>query len=136
MTLLAEIMLVVAAAVGVGICLALIPKASSLRRSRDRVPPPPRPAQLLAAERLVGTAGSMAIQVHAYVRPVLVEITSRRLADRGLALDRISGSVGQELLGDQLWEIVRPNRPFPEERHARGVSLQDLSAMVDVLERL
>jgi len=135
-TLLAEIALVAAAAVGVAVSLAQLPKASSARWSGATARHAPRPAQLLAAERLVGTAGALAIQVHAYVRPVLVEIASRRLAGRGLTLERMPESVGQELLGNQLWEIVRPNRPFPEDRYARGISLQDLSAMVDVLERL
>jgi hypothetical protein len=135
-TLLAEIALVAAAAVGVAAILARLPKASSGRRNGATVQPAPRPAQLLAAERLVGTAGAMAIQVHAYVRPVLVEIASRRLAGRGLTLERMPELVGQELLGNQLWEIVRSNRPFPEDRYARGVPLQDLSAMIDVLERL
>ncbi len=79
---------------------------------------------------------TIAIEVHAYMRPVLAEIASRRLAGRGLTLERMSESVGREPLGNQVWEIARPNRPFPEDRLARGVSQQDLSAMVDVLERL
>lgn len=35
-----------------------------------------------------------------------------------------------------VWEIVRPNRPFPEDRHGPGVSTGDLQEMVEVLERL
>jgi hypothetical protein len=136
MTLLGEIALVAAAALGVVIFARLIPESTPTRRRRPPAQQPARPDQLLASERVVNSARAMAIHVHASLRPALVEIASRRLAARGQALERMSDPVGQDLLGDQLWEIVRPNRPFPEDRHASGVTLQDLEAMLDVLERL
>ena len=68
-------------------------------------------------ERLVSMAGSSALQVHAYLRPLLAEIASRRLAARGQSLERMPEPPAGTLLGERLWEIVRPDRPFPEDRH-------------------
>jgi hypothetical protein len=76
------------------------------------------------------------VQVHAYLRPRLVEIASYRLAARGQALERMPDAVGRELLGDRLWEVVRPERPFPEDRQGPGVRPQELAEMLEVLERL
>jgi hypothetical protein len=42
----------------------------------------------------------------------------------------------RELLGDRLWEIVRPHRPFPEDRQGPGVPPSELRGMLGVLERL
>ena len=94
------------------------------------------PEQLVRLERLVRTAGLSRLHAHAYLRPVLAEIASRRLAARGLSIERMQAPVGERLLGEQLWEIVRPDRPFPEERDARGVSIHELSAMLRSLEEL
>ena len=74
--------------------------------------------------------------MHAYLRPVLVEIATHRLVANGQALDRMSDVTGRRILGDDLWEIVRPDRGFPEDRHGPGVNPQTLEAMLDVLERL
>jgi hypothetical protein len=134
--LLAEIALVSVAAVGLALCLALLPRARPTSWRRAAVRQASRPDQLVAIERLVSIAGTSAIQVHAYLRPLLAEIVSRRLAARGQMLERTPEAVGQELLGDRLWELVRPNRPVPEDRYGPGVSLEELGAMVEVLERL
>ncbi len=136
MRLLAEIALVVIAGVGVSVCWARLPRSASIRWRRARTADPSRPGQLVALERLVSGAASSALQVHAYLRPVLVEITSRRLAAHGQALARMPDVRGRQLLGDDLWDIVRPARPFPEDRHGPGVSPERLGAMLEVLERL
>ena len=135
--MLAEIALIAVAAVGVAVCLALLPAAGPIRRRRRAAATEQsRPEQLVALERLVITVDANALQVHAYLRPLLAEIASRRLVARGRRLERMPESVGREVLGDRLWEIVRPNRPFPGDRHGPGVSPQDLGAMLEVLERL
>ncbi len=136
MTLLAEITLVVIAAVGVAVCFWLLPKGPSTSWQRASARAQSRPDQLVRLERLVVTSGATAIEAHAYLRPVLAEIASERLAARGQTLKAMPDSVGKTLLGEPLWEIVRPDRPFPENRHGPGVSQTDLRAMLDVLERL
>jgi hypothetical protein len=136
MTLLAEIALVVIAGIAVAICVTLLPAPRSLRRPKAVPAPTPRPQQLVALERLVITAGSSAVSVHAYLRPLLIEIVSRRLASRGQTLDRMPEAVGRQLLGDRLWDIVRPGRPFPEDRRGPGVPPRELGAMLEVIRQL
>lgn len=135
MTLAAEIALVALASVAVASCLALLPGARATRRRRPTALLA-RPAQLVALERLVITAGTSTVQAHAYLRPLLVEIASHRLAAHGQTLERMPDVTGRAVLGEALWEIVRPDRPFPTDRHAPGVQSQDLAAMLDMLERL
>lgn len=136
MRLLAEVALVVLTAVAAAVCIALLPATRSVQGRRAAPPQPSRPKQLVRLERLVSTAGTTTAHAHAYLRPVLAEVAARRLARRGLALERMQASVGRELLGDRLWEIVRPDRPFPEDRNAPGVSPAELSEMLERLEGL
>lgn len=136
MRLLAEIGLVVLAGIAVAACVSLLPDAVPTRHRRLRAEAPERPDQLVALERLVASAATSALQVHAYLRPLLVDIASRRLAARGQALEQIPDPVARALLGDRLWEVVRPDRPFPEDRAGPGVAPHELRAMLEVLERL
>ena len=136
MRLLAEIALVVLAGIAIAACVSLVPDPRSTRRRRRVAPAPARPDQLVELERLVSSAGTSAMHVHAYLRPLLVEIASRRLAARGRTLERMTDPAARELLGDRLWDIVRPDRPFPEDRQVPGVPASELRAMLGVLERL
>ena len=136
MTLLGEIALVVVAAIAVAVSVAMLPEAVAWRNRRAPAPQAARPEQLVRLESLVTTAGASALKAHAYLRPLLVEIAARRLAARGQTLERIPEAVGKDLLGAPLWELVRPDRQFPADRHGPGVPRQDLAAMVEALERL
>lgn len=136
MRLFAEIGLVALAAIGAAGCVALLPGPPPIRRRSARAPVTRRPDQLVALERLAMSASTSAVHVHAYLRPVLVEIASRRLAAHGQDLERLPEAAGRNLMGDRLWDVVRPGRPFPEDRHAPGVTAQELEAMLEVLERL
>ncbi len=136
MILAAEIALLAVAAGAVATCLALLPGGGSRRARRAHPAPPPRPQQLTALEQLVGSAGISALQTHATLRPLLASIADQRLAGHGLRLERLSVAVAHERLGEPLWELIRPGRPFPEDRHAPGVLPGQLTAMLEVLERL
>jgi hypothetical protein len=137
LTLLVEIALVVLAGVGMAVCVALLPDTHPMHGRGGAARAPSRPAELVELERLVVTSGANgAVHAHAYLRPLLVEVVSQRLAARGHTLNRMSDAVGRGVLGDRLWEFVRPGRPFPEDRHGPGVRPDELSAMLDVLERL
>jgi len=136
MTLLAEIALVALTAIGVAVCVSLLPDPMRTRLRRPSIPPATRPEQLVRLERLVVTSGASAVQAHASLRPLLAEIAARRLAARGQALERLSESAGEEMLGERLWDLVRPDRPFPENRQAPGVSAKDLARIIEALERL
>ena len=136
MTLLAEIALIVLAGIAVATCVTLLPTPRPLRRRTPVAQGSSRPQQLVALERLVTTAGSSAVSAHAYLRPLLIQIVSHRLAARGLALERMPEAMGRAVLGDHLWEIVRPDRPFPEDRRGPGVQPRELGAMLEVIRRL
>lgn len=135
MRLLAEIALVVVAAAGAVLCVALVP---AVKWPAARRPAPRRttPEQLAKLERLVSSAEASSLQAHAYLRPLLAEIVARRLAARGRRLESMPPERARALLGDGLWELVRPGRPFPVDRHAPGVSQPELEAMLDRLEAL
>jgi hypothetical protein len=136
MTLLVEIALTVVAALGLLACLSLVPARRLTGRARPAPPRPSRPDPLIALERLVSAAQVSALEVHAHLRPVLVEIVSQRLASRGQRLQQMSEPAARQVLGDGLWELVRPERPFPEDRRAPGLPADELRAMLDALERL
>lgn len=88
----------------------------------------PRPAQLARVEREVVLAVATAQDLHTKLLPQLREIAATRLARRGLR-------PSPETLGPW-WELLRPDRPAPEERFAAGIAQDDLRALVDELERL
>jgi hypothetical protein len=98
-------------------------------------PPPPSrtvPSQLLRIERIVQRAGESGLAAHAQLRPLLVEIAQARLGRRGLRLDA-DGVAG--LLGPEAWELVRPDRPAPDNRGA-GVTARELERVLARLEAL
>lgn len=136
MSRLLEILLVAIAAGAAGTSLVTLPRAVTTRWRGAAQPPEGSPEQLVRLERLVSTSGFSPVTVHAYLRPLLAEIASQRLAVRGRSLDRLSNTAGEQLLGERLWDIVRPSRPFPEDRYGPGLSPAELCAMLEVLERL
>jgi hypothetical protein len=76
-----------------------------------------------------------ALHLHVRLRPVLREIAAHRLWMRfGVDLDRDGRA--RELVGANAWELVRPDRPPPSDRLARGPAPADLRVVVEELERL
>jgi hypothetical protein len=136
MRLLTEIALIVVAAGVIAACLARLPAVAATRWPRASHPTSPRPQQLVELEGLVSRSTASAMTVHARLRPLLVDVVSRRLAARGDALDRMTDRDGVALLGERLWDIVRPARPFPEDGSGPGITLPELEAMLVALERL
>jgi hypothetical protein len=77
-----------------------------------------------------------ALHLHVRLRPILREIAAHRLWMRfGVDLDR-EQERARELVGDNAWELVRPDRPPPSDRLARGPAPADLRVVVEELERL
>lgn len=136
MKLALEIAWIAIAAVGAAMCVALVPSGPSSRLRRVPRREPSAPEQLVELERLVGSAGASALHLHAYLRPMLARIASMRLAARGVTLERLGDDAGPSLLGDRLWDLVRPGRPFPEDRRGPGISTDELASLLDRLERL
>jgi hypothetical protein len=121
--------------VALAVWLAHVPSA---RRSRERRRARPRrtlPGDLGAITELVAAGRSSAADVHRRVRPLLRDIAAAKLARRGVGLDR-DPEPARELLGEELWELVRANRPSPPPRDAPGITIAELTALTDRLEAL
>jgi hypothetical protein len=77
-----------------------------------------------------------ALHLHVRLRPVLRDIAANRLRSRyGVDLDG-EPARARELVGSATWELVRPDRPAPEDRLARGPSVAELERIVDQLEAI
>jgi hypothetical protein len=100
------------------------------RRSR----PIPGTLARLEQETVLGVAG--AFDLHFRLRPRLRGLATDLLATRrNVSLDESPGRA-RELIGEETWELVREDRPPPEDRLARGIPINDLRHVVESLERL
>lgn len=96
----------------------------------ERVP------QLEAVVRRISAGRSSAFDLHYRLRPMVREIASAQLARRhGLDLDR-RPEQARALLGERVWELVRPDRESPEQRLSRGWSTKQLAELIDELEAI
>jgi hypothetical protein len=90
--------------------------------------PPTRLSGLERMEREVTLARLSSFDLHFRLLPHLREIAQARLEGEGKA-------PSAETLG-RWWELLRADRPAPDDRFAPGISEADLSALVADLERL
>jgi hypothetical protein len=97
-----------------------------------RRPRPERARALEELERAVDFSLGTAFDVHYRLRPHLVRIAAHRLAMHGASLEAGSARA-RAILGPELWELVRPDRPEPEDRNAKGL---DPALLGRVVERL
>jgi hypothetical protein len=91
--------------------------------------------ELARLERELYIGGAQAFDLHYRVRPVLREIALARLAERGLRLDAGDEAVREEL-GNELWDLVRPDREPPVDRHGGAIGLSGVERLVTRLEGL
>lgn len=121
----------------------LLPKAKDPRHSgfalaaaRSSIRPSERPEQLAALERLVMIGPSGAHQFHTRLRPVLRSIAVHRLrSHHGIDLDGQPEAAAQ-VLGAELFEVVRSDRPAPKDRRAPGPPSDAIGRLVERLEQL
>jgi hypothetical protein len=102
---------------------------------------PEKPERPLAAgeleriDRLVVLGSSNAFDLHFRLRPLLRDLARERLyASYGVELDR-NPERAQPLLGDELWELVRPDREVGR-RDGPGLGPERLERLVGKLEAL
>jgi hypothetical protein len=104
-------------------------RKSDLTRALDEKPAEPeRIAALRRMEREVTLAVGNAHDLHTKLLPHLRDIAAARL-------ERTGQRPGPETLG-RWWELLRPDRPAPDERFARGISEAELRAVVADLEKI
>jgi hypothetical protein len=125
--------------------VALVLALSALRRTYPRARPlRPRAARSAASRRpppslgrieheaALGVAG--AFDLHFRLIPRLRSIASGLLASRRrLALDAEPDAT-RRILGPEAWQLVREDRPTPDDRLARGLPTSDLRRVVESLE--
>jgi len=91
-----------------------------------------RPAERNRTERDLTLSTANAGEVHARLLPQLRDVAAARLADRhDMAL-----ADARDLLGDEAWELLRPDRPMPPDRSAPGLPLRRIAALLEAVERL
>jgi hypothetical protein len=139
--LVAHVWLVVVLSLALGYALGRLRRAVPRRASAfdaafaSSDPPHARPASLARVEREVTLATGTAFDVHFRLRPLLAPLAAGILLRRGVDPARRPDEA-RALLGPDLWELLRPDRPAPDDRTAAGISLVAVERMVDDLERL
>jgi hypothetical protein len=103
----------------------------------DRVHEPParseRIDELDRIDRLVVLGGANAFDLHYRLRPLLRQLAAERLAARyGIDLEG-DPDRARPLLGEELWELVRPGREVGR-RSGPGLPPDSLARVVDALE--
>jgi hypothetical protein len=74
-------------------------------------------------------------ELHYRLRPLLRELSISRLRRHQVDLDAGPGAA-RSLLGEDLWQIVRADRPAPEDPNDRGIASASLGPIVERLESL
>lgn len=132
----AEVVAAVVAAGGTGRSVARTARAARvtvpLPRASDTGVRGPR-STLARAEHAAYV--HLAGDVHVVLRPLLTEIASERLLARGVDVER-EPSRARDVLGDELWDVVRPDRPPPRDGLAETLTRDDLSALLDRMEAI
>jgi hypothetical protein len=106
------------------------------RALRRREPRQDRLPELAKLEREVALGGSTAFDLHYRLRPPVRRIAGELLAARrGIDLDT-EPEAARRLLGDEAWELVRPDREPPQNRYAPGIETAALATVVTSLEAL
>ena len=109
------------------------PFVASLQQPR---PDATRPNSLVRLEREVSMAGSTSFDVHHFLRPTLIELAGGLLASRrGIGLGE-EPERAHAVLGDDVWELVRPDRPQPLDRLGTGIKPARLEHVISTLERI
>jgi hypothetical protein len=134
-TLVRVLVLVLTALLAVALVRAAARALPGERRPRRRrVPPPAEPEILTRLRRQLEMAQGSSLDAHYRLRSELREIASALLRrHRRVELDE-SPDEAHALLGDVAWELLRPDRVPPEDRHARGLTADDLQRVVEALE--
>ncbi|MBA3717860.1 MAG: hypothetical protein H0W87_06510 [Actinobacteria bacterium] len=104
--------------------------AGAERKSDDRLP------ELARIEREVVLATGSGFDRQMRVGPLLRDIARHRLwTRRGVELDE-EPERARELLGEEVWSLLRAGRPEPNARYAPGADLAELRRIVERIEKV
>jgi hypothetical protein len=103
---------------------------------RRRKPASSQPEELLRMEREIVLGSADADHAHRRLLPLLRSVAAARIAARrGFELER-RPEAARALLGEDTWELLRPDRPEPVDRHAAGVPEKKIVAAIEQIEAL
>jgi hypothetical protein len=121
---------------------AVLAAATALQLRPARRQEPPRrvrddemPLRLRQIVDVLREAEQSEFGVDRSLRPLLVPIAAARVGRRGIDM-AVAPRRARELLGDVLWEIVRPDRPSVAYRVGGGLAGDDLRTAIERLEQL
>jgi hypothetical protein len=101
-----------------------------------RKPASSQPEELLRMDRELVLGSADADHAHRRLLPLLRSTASARIAARhGFELER-RPEAARALLGEDVWELLRPDRPEPADRHADGVPRKEIVAAIERIEAL
>lgn len=94
------------------------------------------PEELVRMERELVLGVADADHAQRQLLPLLRAAAAARLSARhGIELER-RPEAARALLGEDAWELLRPDRPEPEDRHAPGVPRERVVAVIERVESL
>jgi hypothetical protein len=94
------------------------------------------PVELLRMQRELELGVSGAAHAHSRLLPLLRTVAAARLTSRhGIELER-RPDAARALLGDEAWELLRPDRPEPEDRFAPGIPRSKVESLIAAVESL
>jgi hypothetical protein len=103
----------------------------ALRAARPRTE---RPPELVRIEQQLALAATTAFDVHYRLRHLVRDVAVQRLWARH-AIDFEADAERAELLvGPEVWELVRPDRPAPADPFAPGLGLAGIDKVITELE--
>ena len=95
-----------------------------------------RPPELVRVERELVLGMESQGHLHQRLLPLLRAAAAARLAAKHHVDMERRPQAAREILGDEAWELLRPDRPEPVDRQAPGIRRAQLTRIVDVLESI
>jgi hypothetical protein len=106
----------------------------ALRERRSN--PATRPPAFIAMEREIEQGVEYAVQAHRRLLPLLRSAAAARLAvHHGIELEH-RPDAARSLLGDEAWELLRPDRPEPVDRRGPGLPRATIAMLIERVETL
>jgi hypothetical protein len=99
-------------------------------------PRPQRPPELVRLEQRIALAVTTAFDVHFRLRPAVRDVAAQRLWARHAVDLETHPERAQALLGADVWELARSDRPPPGDPFAPGLGVRGIERVVAELEQV